>query len=141
MSDKYIYEVIELAAKAKKKADKVKVLKENESWALKDILRGTLDSTVKWILPPGQPPYNPSDGHNHPSDLRRKNTDFRFFVKGGEGERLPAYKRENIFIGLIEAVHPEDAKLVISMINKEKFPGITRPVVQEAFPGLLLDKP
>ena len=141
MSEKYIYEVIELAAKAKKKADKVKVLKENESWALKDILRGTLDSTVKWILPPGQPPYNPSDGHNHPSDLRRKNTDFRFFVKGGEGERLPAYKRENIFIGLIEAVHPEDAKLVISMINKEKLPGITRPVVQEAFPGLLLDKP
>jgi len=141
MSDKYIYEVIELAAKAKKKADKVKVLKENESWALKDILRGTLDSTVKWILPPGQPPYNPSDGHNHPSDLRRKNTDCRFFVKGGEGERLPAYKRENIFIGLIEAVHPEDAKLVISMINKEKLPGITRPVVQEAFPGLLLDKP
>lgn len=141
MADKLVYEVIELASKAKKKADKIKILKENESWALKDILRGTLDSTVQWILPPGHPPYTPNDGHNAPSDLRRKNTDFRYFVKGGEGARMPAFKRENIFIGLIEAVHPEDAKLVISMINKEKLPGITRPVVQEAFPGLLLDKP
>ena len=141
MTDKLIYEVIELVSKAKKKDEKIKILKEHESWALKDILRGTLDSTVKWNLPPGEPPYTACEEHNAPSDLRRKNTDFKYFVKGGAGERMPSYKRENIFIGLIEAVHPEDAKLVISMINKEKFPGITRPVVQEAFPDLLLDKP
>jgi len=136
-----VYEVLEKVAKTKKKAEKIQLLKEHESWALKDIIRGSFDETVKWNLPPGQPPYTPNDGHNAPSDLHRRNTEFRFFVKGGEGDRLPAFKRENIFIGLIEAVHPEDAKLVISMINKEKIPGLTRPVVNEAYPGLLLDNP
>jgi hypothetical protein len=40
---------------------------------------------------------------------------------------------------LIEGIDPEDAKLVINMINKEKPNGITRPVIEEAFPGLLQD--
>ena len=48
-------------------------------------------------------------------------------------------KREQIFIGILEGVHPEDAKLVIGMINKDKIPGISRPVVEEAFPKLLQD--
>ena len=51
---------------------------------------------------------------------------------------MPAYKREAIFIGLIEAIHPEDAKVVISMINKRKINGVTRNVVEETFPGLLI---
>jgi hypothetical protein len=46
-------------------------------------------------------------------------------------------KRESIFIGLIEGIDPSDAKLVINMINKTKPEGISRPVIEEAFPGLL----
>lgn len=136
---KYVYEVIEEAQKAKAKADKIQVLKANESWALKDILRGTYDSTVKWLLPEGDPPYTPNDGHNAPSNLLKRNKDFAYFAKGGPGQRMPAFKREKIFIGLIESIQPEDARLVISMINKEKLKGITRPVIEEAFPGLLQD--
>jgi len=44
-----------------------------------------------------------------------------------------------MFIGLIESIHPKDAELVIAMINKQKPTGISRAVVEEAFPGLLLD--
>lgn len=136
---KYVYEAIEEVQKAKTKADKVKKLKKNDSWALKDILRGTYDSTVKWLLPPGEPPYTPNDGHNAPSNLLKRNKEFAYFAKGGPGGKLPAYKREKIFIGLIESIDPKDARLVISMINKEKLKGITRPVIEEAFPGLLQD--
>ena len=136
---KLIYEVLEEVAKKKSKKDKVAILKNNESWALKDIIRGSMDSTIQWNLPGGTPPYTPSEGHNHPSHLHKENKNFRYFVKGGPGDKMPALKRENIFIGLIEGVHPEDAKLVISMINKEKPKGLTKQVVQEAFPGLLRD--
>ena len=135
----YVYEVIDKVNSQKKKADKVHVLKDNESWALKDIIRGTFDSSVLWNLPAGSPPYTPATEQSHPSNLLRENKQFRYFVKGGPGDKLPAYKRENIFIGLIEGVHPKDAELVISMINKEKPKGLTRPVVEEAFPGLLVD--
>jgi hypothetical protein len=136
---KYVYEAIEEVQKAKTKADKVDKLKKNDSWALKDILRGTYDSTVKWLIPPGEPPYTPTDGHNAPSNLLKRNKEFAYFAKGGPGGKLPAYKREKIFIGLIESIDPKDARLVISMINKEKLKGITRPVIEEAFPGLLQD--
>ena len=134
-----VHEVIDKARKQRKKEDKIRILRENETWALKDILRGTFDSTVKWNLPGGNPPYTASEEHNAPSNLLRKNVDFKFFVKGGPGDRMPAFKRESIFVGLLEAIDPKDALLVISMINKEKPEGITRNIVQEAFPGLLKD--
>ena len=137
--DLCIYEVLDKAGKARKKEQKIQILVENESWALKDVLRGSYDSKVHWLLPAGDPPYTPSRPESTPSNLFKKNSDFRYFVQGGEGTKLPAYKRESIFIGLIESIHPEDAKVVINMINKEKIYGITRNIIEEAFPGLLLD--
>lgn len=136
---KFIYEVLEEVSKKKTKSEKVAVLKQNESWALKDIIRGSIDSKVIWNLPGGEPPYTPSEEHNAPTNLLKENTKFKYFVKGGPGDKLGALKRENLFIGLIESIHPTDAKLVVDMINKVKPKYLTRPIVQEAFPGLLKD--
>ena len=52
---------------------------------------------------------------------------------------MPPYKRERILFEILEGVHPEDAKLVVKMINKKTLEGISRPVIEEAFPGLLRD--
>jgi hypothetical protein len=137
---KYVFEVLQEAAKQRLKEDKIKVLKQNESWALKDVLRGTFDSTVTWKIPKGEVPYEPSEPHNHPANLIRENTKFKYFVKGiRECESLPSFKRERLFIGLLEGIHPEDAEVVVKMINKEPPKYITRPIVEEAFPGLLKD--
>lgn len=136
---KYVYEVLEEARKAKTKEQKIKILKDNETFALKDILKGSYDDKVKFNLPEGTPPYNASDPHNHPSSWLRQNQQLKYFVKGGPGDKMQKVKRENIFIGILEGVHPEDAKLVISMINKEKPTGLSRPIVEEAFPKLLQD--
>jgi hypothetical protein len=136
---KYVYEVLDEVSKKRNQADKVKVLRDNESWALKDIIRGSMDSTVKWNLPAGQPPYTPSGEHNHPANLIRENVKFKYFAKGGPGDKMIPVKRETIFLGLIEGIHPKDAALVIAMINKEKPDGLSRPIVEEAFPGLLKD--
>lgn len=137
---KYVYEILSEVNKKSNKTDKVRVLKENENWALKDIIKGSMDSNIEFKIPPGEPPYKPSEGHNHPSNLLREHKNFKYFVKGNKSaEKLPAIKRESMFIGLIEGVHPEDAKLVIGMVNKQKPKGLTRPIVEEAFPGLLTD--
>ena len=135
----YVFEVLEEMAKQRNKNDKVRVLKENETWALKDIIRGSMDTSIKWNLPEGEPPYTPSPAHMHPTNLTKQNAQIKYFVKGGPGDKMPKYKLENIFIGILEGVDPEDAKLVINMINKKKIPGISKPVVEEAFPKLLQD--
>lgn len=133
-----VHEVFEKFEKAKTKADKVKVLKENESYALRDVIRGSMDSRIEWLLPKGEVPYTPCEAHNAPSTLLRKNVDFKYCVKGGPGTNMPAMKREKIFLGIVETIHPKDAELVCAMINK-KLPvkGLTPKIVEEAFPGLL----
>ena len=95
---KLIYEVIVEAGKKRSKAEKVECLKQNESWALKDVIKGSMDSKIKWKLPGGTPPYNPSEAHNHPATLHREHKNFVYFVSGQrQCETLPAYKREKIF--------------------------------------------
>ena len=135
---KQIYEVFELFEKAKTRKEKIEVLKQHESWALKDVLKGALDPKIEWLLPKGEVPYTPSEEHNTPSTLLRKNRDFRYVVKGGAGGQMPSFKREKIFLGIVESIHPKDAELVCAMINK-KLPvkGLTVKIVEEAFPGLL----
>ena len=130
------FEVLEKASKARSKEKKIKILQENETWALKDILIGTYSEEIEFNLPPGEPPYTASQAHSAPTNLQRKNTEFRYFFKGGPGDKMSALKREGLFIGLLEVVHPEDAKVVIRMINKDKFQGISKNVVTEAFPDL-----
>ena len=137
---KLVYEVLEEARKKRAKADKIKVLKDNETWALKDILRGSTDTTVTFNLPAGEPPYTPSPPESVPTNLQKRNKDFRWFVKGGPGDGLKSFEREKRFIQLLEGIHPEDAKLVIGMISKKKPEGVSRPVIDEAFPGLLRDE-
>jgi hypothetical protein len=136
---KYVFEVIEEAASKKTKKEKVDVLKQNATPALKDVLRGTFDSTIVFLLPEGSPPYTACEEHNAPSNLLKKNREFGYFVKGGPGQNMPKFKREQIFIRMLEAVHPQDAELLIQMINKKAPKGLTRKTVEEAFPDLLKD--
>ena len=97
----YVYEVLEEVTKARTKGEKIKLLKQNESWALKDIIRGSMDSKVIWNLPTGTPPYTASPAHHHPTNLLRENTKFKYFVRGGPGDKMQKYKREQIFLSLI----------------------------------------
>ena len=135
---KHIYEVLELVEKAAKKEDKISILKSNESWALKDVLRATYDDSIQFLLPGGKPPYTPSQEGSIPSTLLKQNVQFKYIVKGGAADKMLPVKRERIFINVLESVHPRDAELLIKMINKESLgKSITKKLVQEAFPGLI----
>jgi hypothetical protein len=134
-----VYEVLQDVLNAETKEDRIKILKKNESWPLKDIIRGTMDETVKWNLPKGAPPYTPNVEGSAPSSLAKQHKKFVNFVKGGPGDNLPPIRRENLFVEILEAIHPKDALLVIDMINKKRMKGLTRKVVYESFPGLLKD--
>ena len=132
---KYVYEVLEEARKAKTKEQKIKILKDNETFALKDILKGSYDDKVIFNLPEGTPPYKASEPYNHPSSWLRQNQQLKYFVKGGPGDKMPAFKREAIFIGILESIHPQDAKHVVNMVNKTAPKGVTKAVAE-----LLTDK-
>lgn len=133
------YELIEEVVAIKAKKERIKLLQEIATPALKDVLRGTYDERIKWNLPEGDVPFTANTDHSYPSTLNKKHMDFKWFARGGPGDKLPAMKRENIFIGMVEAVHPQDAELLVKMINKKQIhPRLSKKVAQEAFPELII---
>jgi hypothetical protein len=133
-----VYEVIELVEKEKSRADKIRVLKSHDTWALRDVLRGAYDDIVVWSLPPGSPPYEPAPEFSPPSSLFKQHLKFKYFVKGLVGDQLNPIKREKMFIDMLESVHPKDAELLVKMKDKKPLSaGVTKKLVQEAYPDLI----
>jgi len=136
-----VFEILEKVENAKTKKDKIAVLQKNEIMPLLDVLRGTFDETIQWNLPGGTPPYTPNNEESYPSTLLRQHRNFKYFVKGlRESNRLNPIRRERMFIDILEAIHPKDAELLVSMINKKSpLKGLTKSLVKEAFPQLIQD--
>lgn len=136
---KYVFEVLELASKAKTRQEKIEVLRKHESWALKDLLRGAYDDLVQWNLPPGAPPYEAAAESSVPSTLHNQHKKFKYFVKGLAGDQVNPIKRERMFIDMLESVHPKDAELLVLMKDKKTLAKtVTRKLVEEAFPNLIV---
>lgn len=135
-----VFEVLDLFTEAKSRKDKIEVLKKyGQNMPVRDVLQGTFDPSIEWNLPDGTPPYTPNNEDTAPSSLRRQHLDFKYFVKGLlESNRLNPIKRERMFIDMLESVHPEDAKILVSMINKKApVKGLTKKIVQEVYPNLI----
>lgn len=134
-----IFEVLEKVSKATTKNQKIKILQENETWALKDVLRATYDDSIEFLLPTGSPPpYEPASEDSVPTNLLSQNKKFQYFVNTATARRLDKIKREKIFINLLESIHPKDAEIMLLVINKKSLgKGITKKLIEEAFPGLI----
>ena len=136
----HVYEVVDRVGQAKTAPEKVELLQKHNTHALRDVLRGTFDDVIVWNLPPGEPPYQANIPESVPSSLFKQHTHFKYFAKGPVSDGLTTVKREQMFIRVLEAIHPADAKLVIKMINKEQLSdSITKELVVEAFPKLITE--
>ena len=131
-----VSEVLERTSQMTSREDRVRMLKENESPALKAMLQGVFDPRIIWLLPDSDPPYKENDLPDQQNVLLREYRKMYLFVEGGNPD-LKQTRREFLFIELLETLDPQDAKLLLSVKNKHlPYPGVTRDVVLEAFPGL-----
>ena len=136
-----VYEILEKAAKKRAKKDKIAALQEHNIMPVRDVLQGSFDDRIQWNLPTGPVPYTPNQEGRVPATLLKEHLKFKYFVKGlVESNRLPAVKREKMFIDICESVHPRDAEVIVTMINKKPpMKGITKTLVKEAFPDLIVE--
>lgn len=134
-----LYEVLQEFEKIKSRKDKIEYLRRHNQAAITDYLRCVFDDSITFLLPEGRPPFTPTKEESVPSSWYRQNKNLTFFVKGGQGARMPGYKREQKFIGMLESVHPKDAEILVAMIQKKSTTkGLTKKLVQEAFPNLIV---
>ena len=138
-SNPLLSEVLAKVSKQRTKAKKIQVLKENESLHLKAILIWNFDDTVVSVLPEGEVPYDKNEapaGTEH-TYLAHEWKVLYNFVKGGN-DSLRAVKREQLFLQLLEGLHPDEADIICLVKDKnltEKYK-VTRPLVEEAFPDI-----
>ena len=130
-------EVLEKLGKIKSKKDKVLYLKENNTSALRQIIKSSFDPKIKWALPYGEVPYVQNEApegteHNVLSyEVRR----LYHFIEGGNPS-LSQNKRESMFIQMLEGLHPDEADILIAAKDKilhQKYKGLSINVVKEAF--------
>ena len=135
-----LFEILDSIQEAKNKKERVAMVKHYaKSSAFCDYLRCTFDDRIQFLLPKGVPPYTPNSEGTQPSSWSKQNTKLRFLTAGGVGEDMHAAKRETIFIGMLEAVHPADAIVLTNMISKKcSQPAIKKALIEEAVPGLVM---
>lgn len=139
MAQLQVYEILDEVAKVPSRKEKVEVLQKYNCLALRDVLKGAFDDSIEFILPAGEPPFKEKDDPSN--SLLKMSKRLRYFVKGGPGERLRVPRRERMYIELLETIHPSDARLIVWMKDKKlagKYKGLTKKIVQEAFPKLII---
>ena len=123
---------------AKDKPRKLKVLQDNDSVPLRQVLKGAFDPNIEWLLPKGTDvPYTVNDapiGTEH-TLLSQEAKRLYLFTKGGDNT-LTQNKRETLFIQMLEGLHESEAKLLVAAKDKrlhQVYKGLSQQVVKEAF--------
>ena len=122
---------------AKDKPRKLKILKENDTISLRQVLKGAFDPNIEWLLPPGDVPYTANDapiGTEH-TLLSQEAKRLYLFTKGGDNT-ISQSKREMLFIQMLEGLCAEEAEFLITVVNQKvnnKYKGFTANLVKDAF--------
>ena len=136
----FLNEILDYVESQRTKAKKVQALQEYRDDSLTAILIWNFDDRVQSAIPEGQVPYKENEvpvGTDHTS-LRREWKNLYHFIKGGNDE-LSSLRRETMFIQMLEGLHPEEAKIICLVKDKnltEKYK-LTRELVAEAFPDIV----
>ena len=131
-------EVLQKVSNAKTKAQKIKLLQEYNTPALRQILIANFDESVISMLPEGEVPFkaNEAPEDTEHTKLAHEYRKLYLFFKGGAS--VSQTRRETLFIQLLEGLHKGEADVLCLMKDRKigKRWKITRQCVEEAFPQI-----
>ena len=147
-----LHEIFELVSKESAIGKKVEILQDNDSQGLQVFLRCVYDDTVSWLVPDTTPPYEPNEAPEWDLADMRLEQEMpkigRFIQVDGQtpnqGRDLTRTRREQLFIQLLEGLHPTEAQLLLGSIKDKnrktklkQYKGLTERLVKKAFPNLI----
>ena len=130
-------EVLQKVGKLKTKKQKVDFLRQNNTDALRMVVKSSFDPKIIWQLPAGAVPFSPNDapeGTEH-TILAAEARKLRNFIQGGNNA-LNQNKREMMFVQMLEGLHRDEANLLVAAKDKllhKTYKGLSSAVVKEAF--------
>lgn len=134
-----VAETLARISKLKTKPERINELaKYNDNFPIKAIVDMVYNPKIEFLLPETDPPFKPLTKEQDAQNvLQHEVRKMIYFINTNQGKNLRPFKREQIFIEMLESLDPDDAKLVLSVKNKKMpYKGITKDVVAQAFPGI-----
>jgi hypothetical protein len=128
---KEINQVLKEVDNKMKKEDKLKVLRDNDSKALRYILQANYDQNAQVLLPDGEPPFTPTGENLTLNDVE---SEIPKIFKYGPMHKAPGTKVEFFFMGLLAKLKKEEAMVLVRAKDKilqQMYKKITKPVVAE----------
>ena len=134
-------EILTKVHKAKNTKDKIKILKEEDCLALRQICQWSFNPKIESQLPSGTPPYianEAPEGTEHMLLRTEGNTLWHYVKTNGKSAdpNLQSTLRERMFIRLLEGLHKDEAELLCAVKEKrlhQVYKGLSTQVVTEAF--------
>ena len=130
-------EVLKKVHNAKTKDKKIEILKQYDCDPLRMVIKSSFDPNIVWMIPEGNVPFKANEaeeGTEH-TVLRKEARKLYRFIKGGD-DATPRFKKENMFIQMLEGLHKDEAALLINAKDKklhQVYKGLSKDVVKEAF--------
>lgn len=145
------HEILSAASSAKKNNEKIEILRKHDCAALRKLLIYAYHPGIKWRLPAGKVTYRPCDLVGIEGKLY---SEVRRLYLFADGEVLPSqqhltqavlgkdrpgqFKREKLFVQMLETVHPDDAKILLAMRERKlPYKGMNQYIARLAFPDML----
>ena len=133
-----MHEVLQKVSNAKTKKEKIKLMQEYNTNALRMLFIINFDDSVVSMLPPGKVPYTPNDapiGTEH-TNLQKEARLLHHFFKGGSN--VGQNKREMMFVQMLEGLSAGEAEVLVLAKDKQigKRWKITKACVTEAYPQI-----
>jgi hypothetical protein len=135
--DLLISEILDKVSKAKTKQNKVALLKEHNSSALRMVIKSSFDPKIKWALPEGEVPFKRNDapaGTEH-SVLSYESRKLYHYIEGGNSQ-ITQRKKETMFVQMLEGLHETEADVLVAAkdgLLHQMYKGLSANVVKEAF--------
>lgn len=141
MSLKNIHEVFSEFENAKTKDDKINVLRKNQSYALKEVLRGTFNPNIQFYFKE-ELNYKASlapIGMGYSSIHQELGRAYLFEENNPRAQAgLTQKRRLEILLQILEALEAKEAEIFMNMLlKKQTVKGLTPAIVKEAFPDLV----
>ena len=139
---KNLYEIFDEFEMATSKKDKMKVIENNLSKVLVNVLQMTYHPNYVWLINDMPDSYIvPTDilPGSSPQTISTQLRKMYLFQKGHpSSSNLTEEKRKQLLLQLLESLEPREAEVVIGILRKDQgVKGLDYNFVKEAFPELL----
>ena len=132
-----IAELLDAVNETDKETDRVELLRKYDSVPLRKLLEIAFDKNIKFSIPEGTPEYNQSDVYPGIGSLLFYEVKKLYQFIEGQNSHIPLQKQCDMWVNLLQFVHPKDAVL-LNNIKDKKWPykRITGKVIRDALQGI-----